>query len=296
MVQQTPQLLAAQAVCLAAALLSFSVTSLTGLASTVDRLWSIIPVVFAAILSSNTKDVRALTMTACICLWGVRLTLNFHRKGGYNAGEEDYRWAVLRQKIPNKILWTLFSFSFISMYQMLLLLLITIPVYIASLAPVDWMWTDSVFFGLAIVALCGETLADQQQWDFQSEKHRLLKKSTLTKLPMPYCVGFLQDGLWQYSRHPNFFCEQAFWWCMAGMAIAPATSGSLPISHALLWTFLGAFLLTVLFIGSAEFSESISLKKYPLYSVYQHRVSRLLPWFAGVNVTNKDKPLNVPKE
>jgi len=45
-------------------------------------------------------------MSAMISLWGVRLTHNFARKGGYKRGEEDYRWAVLREK--KKIWFDLF--------------------------------------------------------------------------------------------------------------------------------------------------------------------------------------------
>ncbi len=59
-------------------------------------------------------DSRGLLMAVLITMWGVRLTFNFWRKGGYN-GEEDYRWAVLRTKINNKFLFTIFNLTFISM-------------------------------------------------------------------------------------------------------------------------------------------------------------------------------------
>ena len=38
-----------------------------------------------------------------------------------------------------------------------------------------------------------------------------------------------------------------------------------------------AVLLTLLFLGSTRFTESISLSKYPSYAQYQKRTSALLP-------------------
>ena len=43
------------------------------------------------------------------------------------------------------------------------------------------------------------------------------------------------------------------------------------------WTISGAALLTVLFIGSTVFTESISASKYPAYRDYQRTTSMLLP-------------------
>ena len=66
-------------------------------------------------------------------LWGLRLTYNFWRKGGYSSGGEDYRWPVLRKKLNNRCLFTLFNLAFISFYQNILLLLIALPSYFISL-------------------------------------------------------------------------------------------------------------------------------------------------------------------
>ena len=45
------------------------------------------------------------------------------------------------------------------------------------------------------------------------------------------------------------------------------------------WTVVGPVLLTMLFQGSTDMTEKLSLRKYPRYERYQERVSRLLPWF-----------------
>ena len=45
------------------------------------------------------------------------------------------------------------------------------------------------------------------------------------------------------------------------------------------WTVAGAVLLTLLFIGSTVFTESISRSRYPDYDDYRRRTSMLIPWF-----------------
>jgi steroid 5-alpha reductase family enzyme len=82
---------------------------------------------------------------------------------------------------------------------------------------------------------------------------------------------FLMHGLFSVSRHPNFFFEQAQWWTLAAVGVIAA--------GALTWTVAGAMLLTVLFVGSTIFTESITRSRYPEYADYQARVSPVVPWF-----------------
>jgi steroid 5-alpha reductase family enzyme len=70
--------------------------------SQVDKLWSLMPVLYAWIIALNGgMNSRQLLMAGLITLWGIRLTFNFARKGGYTwppwAGEEDYRWVHVRK-------------------------------------------------------------------------------------------------------------------------------------------------------------------------------------------------------
>ena len=66
--------------------------------SWVDRIWSVIPVVYVWIFAgyANFGDARLNVIAVLVTLWGARLTFNFARKGGYQPGGEDYRWEVLR--------------------------------------------------------------------------------------------------------------------------------------------------------------------------------------------------------
>ena len=101
--------------------------------SWVDRIWSIVPIAYVAVFAAKAgfADVRLDLMLGLVVLWGARLTFNFARKGGYAPGGEDYRWAVLRGRMPR---WQfhLFNLFFITIYQNFLLLLITLPAYTAE--------------------------------------------------------------------------------------------------------------------------------------------------------------------
>ena len=149
---------------------------------------------------------------------------------------------------------------------------------------------DNFFSRLMLVLIVVEVFADQQQWNFQQAK----KKYQETAKPPPGYQreqldrGFVTTGLWAYSRHPNFAAEQAIWaalyqWCCC------------ETGTYMNWTFLGAMSYLILFQASTWFTESISMKKYPDYKIYQKKVGKFLPKWngefmdAGVDTTKKDE-------
>ncbi|MGN8551316.1 UNVERIFIED_CONTAM: DUF1295 domain-containing protein [Microbacterium sp. SLM126] len=236
--------------------------------SWVDRLWSIVPVVYVWIfaisaLLAGEDAVRLIVMAVLVTAWGARLTFNFARKGGYT-GMEDYRWAILRGRMKP---WQfqLFNLFFIVLYQNALLVLITLPAYIAWQHPMPFGGWDAAFAVLFAAFLVGEFVADQQQWDFHEKK-----KAAGGHLE----PGFMTTGLFAYSRHPNFFFEQAQWWAFYAIgAVALVADGGSWFN----WTIAGAALLTLLFIGSTIFTESITASKYPAYADYRRTTSMLVP-------------------
>jgi len=56
------------------------------------------------------------------------------------------------------------------------------------------------------------------------------------------------------------------------------------------WTVAGAALLTLLFVGSTRFTESISLSRYPEYADYQDTTSVVVPWFPKGTADEATKP------
>jgi steroid 5-alpha reductase family enzyme len=241
--------------------------------SWVDRIWSIVPVVYVwifagAAIVAGADSGRLVVMAVLATLWGARLTFNFARKGGYT-GMEDYRWAILRGRM-NGWQFQLFNLFFIVLYQNALLVLITLPAYIAWQNPVPMTAWDLAFAVIFLAFLVGEFFADQQQWEF----HQAKKRAGGTLAP-----GFATTGLFRYSRHPNFFFEQSQWWAFYALgAVSAVVAGAGFWGGALNWTVIGAALLSILFIGSTIFTEQISAGKYPAYAEYQRTTSMLFPW------------------
>jgi steroid 5-alpha reductase family enzyme len=245
-----------------ACLFSWIASLLTRDNSWVDRLWSIVPVVYVWIVAgvAGFSDLRLTVMAVLVTAWGVRLTFNFARKGGYS-GEEDYRWAVLRGRM-NSWQFGLFNLFFIVLYQNAILVLITLPSITAfENRQTPFGLLDAVLVALFIALLVGETVADQQQWNFYAAR----SAGTAT-------TRFNTTGLWRLSRHPNFFFEQAQWWVIF-------LFGAVAAGSVFQWTVLGAFLLSTLFIGSTIFTEQITRSKYPEYAEYQSATSAVIPWF-----------------
>jgi len=244
-----------------------------GTYSFVDQLWSVTPVVYVATYALSARTTRLWVMLGMVTLWGARLSYNFARKGGYS-GEEDYRWAVLRKHrlLSNPIAWQLFNVSFIAFYQHLLLFLIALPAAAAarSKEAFDVRGADGVAIAVWTLAFLVEVVADEQQWRFQRSKRGKARK--IRGWGDDYKRGFLTNGLFAWSRHPNFWAEQTMWVAFAGFAAASSKSKGFFTP----W-LTGAVLLILLFQGSTTFTERISAQKYPEYKAYQACTSRLLP-------------------
>ncbi len=219
-----------------------------------DRMWSIVPAVYAWVFAMQAGDARVTLVAVLITLWGARLTFNFARRGGYAPGGEDYRWAILRARMP-RWAYALFNIAFIAFFQNALLLLITLPLATMASNPRPLGWADAVATIVFVAFLVGETVADQQRWNF----HRNVERQ-----------GILTTGMYAYSRHPNYFFEIGQWWVVFAF-------GAIAAGTPWLATAAGALLLTALFIGSTVFTESISASRHPEYAEYKERTSMLVP-------------------
>ena len=261
---------------LGVALSCFVISELTSNYSQVDKLWSIMPIVYSWVAAWHSGfDARLCLMAILATAWGLRLTYNFARRGGYSwppwKGEEDYRWAELRKQpmFQKRFVFSLFNLFFIALYQHGLILLFTLPILVAwQGAATPLYWADGIVSLLFLLILVLETLADQQQYDFQQEKYRRLNSGEA--LGGIYAAGFCQQGLWAKVRHPNYAAEQAIWFCFYLFSVTAT-------GRWINWSLTGFVLLMLLFIGSSDFSEKISASKYPGYKDYQKRVPRFWP-------------------
>lgn len=262
-------------VMIVAALICFLLGEITRNFSQVDKVWSLMPMIYAWItVVTFPTSVRLWVMTILVTFWGIRLTYNFYRKGGYSLlpwkGDEDYRWAVVRQNplFARKWMLSIFNLTFISFYQHVLILLFSSPLLVAAYyvnKPLSWLDVSAAFLMLLFIVI--EAIADQQQFVFQ----RLKRNPSLSHLySFSLQKGFLVEGLWRYVRHPNFAAEQAIW--ISFYLFSVSASG--------LWlniTALGFVLLILLFQASSALTERISRNKYVDYDAYQKQVPKFIP-------------------
>ena len=81
----------------------------------------------------------------------------------------------------------------------------------------------------------------------------------------------LDHGLWRYSRHPNYFGEQLFWWSLAGYGAIVGQA----------WVVVGTALnSTVLAVVTVMVEKRMLAvpERREIYEAYRRRTSVLIPW------------------
>jgi steroid 5-alpha reductase family enzyme len=260
--------------------------------SQVDRFWSLLPTFYIAHfdLWARLTGVPSQRIDAALLfstVWSIRLTYNYWRKGGYEIGSEDYRWPIVRRQVP-KIAFHILNWTFISFMQSILLFLIAAPAYgllLATQFEPELSSADLAFTAVELGLILTEWFADQQQWNFHAAKDEY--KSTGKVLPgykqADLDRGFLTSGLWGYSRHPNFACEQSIWFFLYQWSCFAS-------KNLYSWLAVGPTFLIMLFQGSTWLTELITSGKYPEYRDYQRSVGMFVPTSASPYETPVAKP------
>ncbi|KAJ6577310.1 DUF1295-domain-containing protein [Mycena capillaripes] len=291
--------------------------------SQVDRLWTFLPTIYTAYFAlmplwpqeqpfylvpytpaslgivPGVYNPKALMMLSLIVTWMFRLSYNTYRRGLFDLKDEDYRWAVLRTQL-HPILFQIVNLTFISGIQNVLLLLLGIPTYFAAIQPPQPLGGQEYgVIALSLLVLAIEFTSDNQQYAYQTFKHqskRYHKYHQWIGARIDWTTadvqrGFLTRGLWAWSRHPNFACEQSFWWIMNLASLSGLKHLSVtevlaifraPVfnPYALVEPLLPltpALALSALFFSSTMYTEAITASKYPAYAAYQARVGMFSP-------------------
>lgn len=230
-------------------------------ASFYDPYWSVAPPVIAlfwvfGFSSGNAVILRQIIVVTLVFIWGLRLTYNWVR-GWQGIKHEDWRYTDFRNK-SGKWFW-LVDLVGIELMPTVFVFLGCLSLYPALSAGNH---PFSLLDGVAIIITAGaillETISDEQL------------KSFVKNGPPPDAI--MADGLWAYSRHPNYLGEVSFWWGLFFFSLA-ADAGYW-------WTIIGPVLITLLFLSiSIPMMEKRLLSKRPGYADHQKRLPPLLPWF-----------------
>jgi len=245
---------------LIATLVVYAASRLHKNSSFYDAYWSVLPPFLAMYWwverSHEAVDARFWLLFAVMLLWAVRLTWNWmYSFPGLH--HEDWRYGPMkdgaREKSPAlEPVVDLFGIHVIPTIQVFLGM---VPVYVVTREGRDLSWIDVVAVAVGLGAVALETVADLQM-------HRFAR----TKQP-----GQVMDqGLWAWSRHPNYFGEFSFWLSMGlfGLAASPSSW----------WSLVGAIAMLAMFLGaSIPMMEKRSLERRPAYQGVIDRVPLFVP-------------------
>lgn len=224
-----------------------------------DAYWSVAPPLFLVFLlplaSESVDGFRQLLCSAAVLVWAIRLTYNWVR-GWPGIKHQDWRYTQLKQK--GGIIAFVADFFGIHFFPTFMVFMACLPLYPTL---VDQQGELTVFdllaFAVCLVAVAVELIADEQL--------RLFKKRI--KDPQE----FMHGGLWEYSRHPNYFGEWLFWFgiYLFGLMANPAYW----------WTGIGMLLMLAMFLfASIPLMDKRMLSKRPEYAQHMKKVSAFFPW------------------
>ena len=104
--------------------------------------------------------------------------------------------------------------------------------------------------------------------------------SQLSKFKRKKTNGVLQEGLWKYSRHPNYFFEWMVWNSYVLMSL-PSVNETWQYFYLILLPIVTYYFL-VYFTGVPMAEESSLKKRGEIYSAYQKRTNMFFPWIPRI--------------
>jgi steroid 5-alpha reductase family enzyme len=206
--------------------------------------------------TTGTGDAGRRIMLAILAgTWGFRLACYLILR---SLGKpEDGRYAMLRSKWGASGALNFFLFY---QAQASWVVLFSIPFLIVTHNVRElWAWHDLAALVIWITAIAGESCADWQLNRFRADSTNQGKTC--------------REGLWKYSRHPNYFFEWLHW----------LTYVFLAIGSSWWWISLSGPVVMLLFlykVTGIPYTEKRALQsRGEDYHRYQRTTSAFIPWF-----------------
>jgi steroid 5-alpha reductase family enzyme len=211
----------------------------------------IVTAITASILSDSITP-RGILVTVLITVWGTRLAAHIHMRNRgkpedrrYRKWKEDWgRHAVIR------------AFLQVFLFQGLLIIIISLPVtFIIMSGHHPFGVLDVLGISIWLVGFVFEAVGDYQLVKYKRDPAHKGKIMT--------------QGLWTYTRHPNYFGEVALWWGVYLVALS-VPQGWTTIIGPLIITFL------ILKVSGIPLLEE-KYKDNKEFQLYKRRTSAFFP-------------------
>lgn len=226
--------------------------------SIIDPCWSIGIFICSSSYIINLENWQNISLKTCIAwillfLWAMRLSgyLWFTRIA---KNHHDPRYETISKdwKISKSL-----GFLLNYLFQGALMMAVALPfIFIANSRYHTLFIIDYFAIILIPLAIIGEAVADWQLYQFK--KH----------YPKMVC----NVGLWNYSRHPNYFFELIIWF---GFSLLGSSS-----QYGYLSMLSPSLLLCIFLFITGPITEKLSLKsRGAAFEYYRQTTSFIIPWF-----------------
>jgi len=222
--------------------------------SIVDSFWPLLILTGTATYAmlAQQPGPRTLVVLALVGLWAVRLAA--HITWRHWGEPEDRRYQAIRAR--NQPNFEYKSLVLVFALQAVLAWVVSSLVLSAVLNPRPWSWLDSLGVIVIVAGALFEAVADWQLARFKSD---------------PAHKGKVMDqGLWRYSRHPNYFGEFCVWWGFYLVALS---------AQGWWWAIASPLLMTVLLlkVSGVALQEKDIAERRPGYRDYIARTNAFFP-------------------
>jgi steroid 5-alpha reductase family enzyme len=221
--------------------------------SIVDSLWSIMFLASAlvyVVLGDGLAPASTILLVL-VTIWALRLSIFLTVR---NWGEaEDRRYREIRAN--NQPNFELKSLYLIFGLQAGLAWIISVPLLIALTAQNEIGLLEIVALAIWLAGFLFEAIGDQQLYSFRSRPDNHGK--------------VLDQGLWAYTRHPNYFGECLIWWAYYLFAVSAGGW----------WTIFAPVLMTLLLLkvsGVSLMERDISERR-AAYREYIENTNAFIP-------------------
>lgn len=230
---------------------TFIFSVIFGNASVYDPYWSVQPMVILGAFAVKRKlTLLGIVLLFDVFVWGVRLTLNWAYTFK-SLNHQDWRYTMLKEKTG--IFYPIINFTGIHMVPTLVVYGCVLPAVYAIQNNVQPNMVSVVFLCLSLLAVIIQGTAD-----FEMQKFRKNPNGS-----------FIRNGLWKYSRHPNYLGEILMWWGVVLSVTCAAQNTQ--------YLCIGALANTALFFAvSIPLADGRQAKK-PGFEEYKAETRMLLP-------------------
>lgn len=217
-----------------------------------DPYWSVAPPIILTFLAYyyGIFTLPAILLLVAIWFWAIRLTANWAYTFP-NLTHQDWRYTQLRTENPGK--WQMVNFMGIHFLPTCVVFAAMVPAF--YLLQIETTANIGTYLAFAL-CLCAALL--QLISDIQMHRFRKQKKGRICN-----------EGLWKYSRHPNYLGEVLLWWGVYFILLS--------VAPQYWWTIFGPLTNNLLFLFvSIPMMEKRQLENKPEYVEYAKVTSRLL--------------------